>query len=141
MSMENIDDYVKFAKAIVPIHGTTDNATTATVVDASGYNRAAFIIETGAMDALNVFEMEVTQSASSGGTYTLVSDSALTDIESTAGASSLFLIDMAVDSDYPYLKLRGTCGTARGLIAAICCLYNPTGKVRADTPFDEEVKP
>jgi len=139
-SMENIDDYLGFASAVVPIYATTGHATTATAVNGSGYNRAAFILQTGAMDSAAIVEMELTKSATSGGTYTLVSDSTLTDIESTAGASSLFLIDAKVDGDKPYMKLRGTCGTARATVSAICLLYNPNGIIRASTPFDEEVK-
>ena len=125
--MEELIQYGNVATAIVPIYGTTGHALTATAVDARGFDRVCFMIQTGAMEALCVIEMEVTQSTASAGSYTLISSSALTDIASTAGASKVYVIDVPVSGTSPYLKLRGTCGTARGYASAVAFKYRGSG--------------
>jgi hypothetical protein len=136
--MEQLDQYIKTVQAIVPVNATTADATTATAVNATGFDRAQFVIYVGAMDATCVVEMQATQSDASAGTYAAISGSALTDI-SSAGASKLYMIDVPVNGSYPYLKLKGTSGTARCLIAAICNLYKGSGAFPKTAQFQERV--
>ena len=119
--MEEFGRYVKIVNAIVPVAGTTGHATTASAVDARQYDRVAFIIMTGAMQAASIMEMQATESATSSGTYTVVAGSKLTNITS-AGASKIYLVDVPVASAKPYLKLRGTAGTAGPQQVAACAV-------------------
>jgi hypothetical protein len=121
---------VAIREAIRPIHATTGHATTSVAVDATGWSRALWVIQAGAMDALAVLEMEVQESAASAGAYTDVTSAALTDIASTAGKNKPYFIDHAVTNSKPYLKIAGTCGTARATVSAICILYGRNGIVR-----------
>ena len=120
---------IKIVQAIAPIHATTGHAITATEVYATGWSRAIWIINVGAMDALAVGEVEVQSSASSGGTFTDVTSAALTDFASTAGSAGVYLIEHAVEASYPYLKLAATCGTARAVVGGVCLLYQRGGGV------------
>jgi len=128
--MNDLIRRVAIREAIRPIYATTGHATTAVEVNATGYSRALWVVQVGDMDALAVVEMEAQESASSGGTFTDVTSAALTDIASTAGKQKPYFIDHAVSPTKPYLKLAGTCGTARATVAAVCILYGRNGIVR-----------
>ena len=136
--MEQLDRYIKTVQAIVPIHATTGHATTATEVNAIGFDRAQFIIYIGAMDATCVVEMAVHQASSSGGTFSAITSGELTNVTS-AGATKLYMIDVPVSGSSPYLKLVGTCGTARCLIGATCNLYRGSSTYPKTSQFQERV--
>lgn len=121
--MDNLMRIVKVMKAIAPIYGTTNHATTATEVDARGYSRACWIVSTGAMLATAVLEIEVQSATASGGTFADVTSAALTDVTS-AGAGKVYIIDHAVEVTKPYLKIAGTSKTSRVNVSAVCLLYN-----------------
>ena len=127
--MNDLIRRVAVRQAIVPIHATTGHATTATEVNATGYSRALWVVDVGAMDAAAVIEMKVQHATATGGTFSDMTSAALTNVTS-AGASKLCLIDHAVNPSYPFLKLKGTCGTARALIGAVVILYGKNGLVR-----------
>lgn len=127
--MRDLIRRVAVRKAIVPIYATTGHATTATEVNASGYSRALWAINIGAMDAAAVIEMKVQHATATGGTFSDVTSAALTNVTS-AGASKVCLIDHAIDPSYPFLKLKGTCGTARATIGAVVVLYGRNGLLR-----------
>ena len=129
--MSDLIRNVKIVKGIVPIYATTNHATTATEVNALGWSRALWVINIGAMAATAVVTMKVQNSATSSGTLADITSAALTNVTS-AGASKVFLIDHAVSPSYPYLKLKGTCGTARATLGAVCVLYDRNGLVRVD---------
>lgn len=128
---EELLSYSNVAKAIVPIYATTGHAVTATAVNATGFDRALFIIQTGAMNATAVLGMGVTNSATTNGTYTLITSASLTNVTS-AGASGVYVIDVPVNGSYPFLKLRGTSSTARSYVSAIALLYRGSSKQGTD---------
>jgi hypothetical protein len=136
--MEQLDRVIKTVQAIVPIHATTGHATTATEVNATGFDRAQFVIYIGAMDATCVVEMEAQEATATGGTFTDITSGALTDVTS-AGATKLYMIDVPVSYGAPYLKLAGTSGTARCVIAAWCNLYRGSGNYPKTSQFQERV--
>ena len=136
--MEQLDRYIKTVQAIVPIHATTGHATTATEVNATGFDRAQFVIYIGAMDATCVVEMDVQQATATGGTFADVTSGSLTNVTS-AGATKLYMIDVPVSGSAPYLKLAGTSGTARCLIAAWCNLYNGSSLYPKNSQFQQRV--
>lgn len=121
--IEKLSHYVKPQVAIAP-GSKSVGAVTAVVVDASsGYDRAQFVISLGAFGTNAQFDAEVTESPSSGGTYTLISSSGITAV-TAAAANKLIIVDVPVNSAKPYLKLRGTVATAAVDIGAVCNAYN-----------------
>jgi hypothetical protein len=121
--MEEFARYFNIVNAIVPIVGTTGHATTATAVDGRGYGRAAFIVQLGSRPAEAILEMQAAEAATSTGATSVITGSKLTNVTS-AGASKIYCIDVPVNSAKPFLKLRGTSGTAgHQLVSAICVLY------------------
>jgi len=127
--MDKLIRNVKPVVGINPIYATTGHATTATEVNATGYSRAMWVVSIGAMDAAAIVEVEVQESTTTSGTFADVTSAALTDVTS-AGANKVYLIDHAVTPTKPYLKIAGTCGTARATVAAVCVLYEPNGLAR-----------
>ena len=119
---------VQIRSAILPVYATTGHATTATEVNATGFSRACWIIHVGAMDALAKLEMEVQETTVTSGTFSDLSGAALTDIASTAGKNKIYIIDHPISQSKPFLKIAGTCGTARATVAATCLLYNGSSK-------------
>jgi len=124
--MEELFAYVKPVMAVIPVSGS-DAAIAATAVNGVGYNRCAFLFLTGAMGTGAGISCQVTESASSGGTYTVASTTAALTNLTTTSASKLLAIDVRVNSAKPYLKLYGTCGTAACLHGAVAILYQKTG--------------
>jgi hypothetical protein len=121
----------KVARAIAPIValGSGGNPT-AIEVDATGFDRAMFILYHGTQagaDKNGWTELEVQEAGTSGGTYAAVA-ATQTSIGSTA-SNQIAVIDMAVAYNKPYLKLTGTTGT-HGTSAltecAVCVLYRGT---------------
>ena len=116
--------------AVVPV-SKTGAAIAATAVDGTGYGRCAFLFLTGAVATGGGVSCSVTESATSGGTYAQkATTAALTDF-GTTGASKVYILDVPVNSDKPYMKLYGTCGTAAVLHGAVALLYGRNG-VAAD---------
>jgi len=119
--MEELMAYVKAVPAIVPV--SKNNAAIVPVeVDARNFDRACFIISTGAFGASATFACKAQKAATSGGSLSDVTSAALTNL-TTAGASKIYCLEVKVDSDKPYLKLSGTAGTSTVLHSAICLLY------------------
>ena len=116
--------------AVVPV-SKTGAAIAATAVDGTGYGRCAFLFLTGAVATGGGVSCSETESATSGGTYAQkATTAALTDF-GTTGASKVYILDVPVNSDKPYMKLYGTCGTAAVLHGAVALLYGRNG-VAAD---------
>jgi len=130
--MEELFAYVKPAMAIIPI-SKSNAAIAATSVDANGYGRACFLIMVGSMGSGAGMTCAVTESATSGGTYTAHSPAAaIIPIDATSGANKVYAIDVGINVDKPYLKLYGTCGTAAILHGAVALLYRGNHSVDPD---------
>lgn len=135
--MEHLNSYISTVQAI-PAKSHGAGALSVSTVDASGgYDRARFVISLGAFGSGGGIKAEVTQSATSGGTYTLIASSACDQLVSTS-ANKVIIIDVPVSGSKPYLKLRGTAYTAAVLAGGICDLYKgsrampPSTSVLAD---------
>lgn len=123
--MEKLSHYVEPQVSIVP-GSKNAGAVTPVVVDASGgYDRVRHTISLGAFGTSAGFDAEVVESATSGGTYTLISGSGIT-LATAAKANKLIVIDVPVNSAKPYQKLRSTVSTAAVGVCAIADLYNGT---------------
>lgn len=81
-------------------------------VNAGGYDRAAVVLGRGAEAGATKgqFSASVYESASSGGTYTLISGSLGTS--GTGSTNKALILDIAVDGTKPFLKIYGTASTS-----------------------------
>ncbi len=111
--------------AVVPTAGAVGSLT-ATEVNATGWDRACFIIATGAAGVNATLDAKVQESATSGGTF--ADHSPATDIQLTAatGANKVAAIDLRVNPAKPFLKIVGSVGTTTFANSVICVLYKGT---------------
>lgn len=122
---EKLTYYVEPQVSVVP-GSKNAGAVTPVVVDGSGgFDRVRHTISLGAFGTSAGFDAEVVESASSGGTYTLIAGSGIT-LATGAKANKLIVIDVPVNSAKPYQKLRATVSTAAVGVSAIADLYNGT---------------
>ena len=98
-------------------------------VDAQGFDRVCHVIQLGTMASGGGFDAEITESATAGGTYTLIASSGMTAI-TAANAKKVILIDVPVNSAKPFQKIRGTAttaGTVSIAVGATALLYRGSG--------------
>lgn len=111
--------------AVVPGSKST-GAITPTVVDLTGgYDRAAHFIQVGSFGTNASFDAEITECATSGGTYTIIAGSGMTAITASA-ANKVVVIDVPVNTSKPYQKVRATATTAAINVSALAVGYNGT---------------
>lgn len=123
--LESLSHYVEPQVAIVPGSKST-GAITAVAVDGSkGYDRVCHAISLGAFGTGAVFDAEIVESASSGGTYTLIASSGMVAV-TAAAANKVVLIDVPVNGAKPYQKVRSTASTAAIGVSAVALCYNGT---------------
>lgn len=115
--------------AVVPTAGAATTIT-ATVVNGTGFDRACFIIATGAAAAGATLDAKVQESASSGGSYTdhgTATD--ITQLLAASGASKVVAIDLKINPDMPFMKIVGAVGTDTFANGAVCVLYKGSGSL------------
>lgn len=132
--LEQLSYYVEAQASIVPGSKST-GAVTPTAVDGSGgYDRIRHVIALGSFGTGGVFDCEITESATTGGTYTLITGSGITAL-TAASANKLVIVDAPVNNAKPFQKIRGTVSTAAIGICAIAECYNgtrPLGSTQED---------
>ena len=103
-------------------------AVTAVAVDASGgFDRVQHVVSVGAYETSAGFDVEITESATSGGSYTLITGSGATALVGTAATSTfskIIILDVPVNNAKPFQKIRGTATTAAVSVCAIANCYN-----------------
>lgn len=125
---EKLSYYVNPQTGVVPGTKST-GAITAVAVDASGgYDRVLHIIELGAFGTSASFDAEITESASSGGSYTLITSSGMTAVTGSA-ANKVVLIDVPVNNAKPFQKVRATATTQTVGVSAVALCYNGTRRL------------
>ena len=124
--LEHLEEYVKFVAAFRPA-GWTTGAITAIAVDASGgFDRVCYIIPVGDITTVGgSIDTEVTESATSGGAYTLITGSGITAI-TQANENTVIVVDVPVNVAKPFQKLR-TTAVKTVEAAAVAILYNGNG--------------
>lgn len=123
--IEKLSYYVNPQVSVVPGTKST-GAISATVVDASGgYDRVAHIIQLGAFGSGAGFDAEVVESATSGGTYTLVTGSGMAAVTASA-ANKLVILDVPVNNAKPFQKVRSTASTQTVGVSVVAIAYNGT---------------
>jgi hypothetical protein len=113
---------MKVVKAVAPTAGAVA-AMTATEVAASGYERALFILQTGAAATGATIDFKIQAATASGGSFADITNAALTQITAAAGAGKVFAIDVAIPAGKNFLKVVGAVGTDTFANGAVCVLY------------------
>lgn len=120
---------IKVVPACVPSAGAVAGLT-AVAVAATGYSRVMYVLQTGAIAATGTLDLKITESATSGGSYTDITSAALTQV-TNAGASKVFVIDVPVNSAKPFQKISGAVGTDTAANSIVAILYR-----NVSTPID-----
>jgi len=121
--IEKLSDYIKPVKSVASAIPSSA-AVTVVAVDASGgFDRVCHILQLGAFGATGTFDAEVTESATSGGTYTLIASSGISALVST-GAGKTVIIDVPVNNSKPFQKIRATAGVSTVAVGGVALMYN-----------------
>jgi hypothetical protein len=123
--LKNLGRVVEVQQAVVPATKST-GALTPVAVDAQGFDRVRYVVELGAFGTSASFDAEITESATSGGSYTLITGSGMT-AATGAKASKVILIDVPVNSAKPYQKVRATATTQTVGVSAVALCYGGSG--------------
>ena len=123
--LKNIQRLVEAQTSVVPGTKST-GAITPVAVDAQGFDRALHVIELGAFGTSASFDAEITESATSGGAYTLIATSGMV-AATAAKANKVILIDVPVNSAKPFQKIRATATTQTVGMSAVALLYGGSG--------------
>lgn len=120
---------IKTVPACVPTAGAVAGLT-AVAVDGTGFGRCQFVLATGAIAATGTLDLKITQSATSGGSYTDITSAALVQVL-TGGANKIYVIDVPVLAAKPFMKISGTVGTDTAANSIVAILYRGV-----NTPVD-----
>jgi hypothetical protein len=123
--LKNLSRLIEAQMSVVPGSKST-GAVTATAVDGQGFDRVQHVIALGSFGTSAGFDAEITESATSGGSYTLIASSGMTAVTGSA-ANKVILIDVPVNSAKPYQKIRSTANTAAIGMSAVALCYNGSG--------------
>jgi hypothetical protein len=123
--LKNLGRVVESQVAVVPGTKST-GAITAVAVDGNGFDRIRYAVQLGAYGASASFDAEITESATSGGSYTLITGSGMT-AATAAKANTIILIDVPVNGAKPYQKIRATATTQTVGMSAVALCYGGSG--------------
>jgi hypothetical protein len=96
---------------------STSGATTG-AVDLSKFRKVLFVIDTGTLGTSGTLDFQVTGSATSGGTYTAIPNTAITQIVKASGDNKYAIVEVdsgkvgALNLGYLFIKGSLTPGTA-----------------------------
>ena len=113
---------IKIVLACVPSAGAATSMT-AVEVNATGYDRAMYVLATGAQATGATLALKIQDATATGGSFADVTSAALVNLGASSG-SKVYAIDFAVDPARPFQKIVGTVGTDTLANAVICILYN-----------------
>ena len=99
-----------------------------TAIDGSKFDRALFILAVGDISTGGGIDAEIKQSATSGGTYTTIAGSGITELLDTVGDNLTVAIDVPIATAMPWMKITGTAATAAVLAGGSCLLYRGQAK-------------
>jgi hypothetical protein len=130
---EKITYYVEPQVSVVP-GSKNAGAITATAVDGNTFDRVCHVIQLGSFGTSAGFDAEITESASSGGSYTMITSSGMSLVTGSA-ANKVILIDVPVNGAKPFQKIRSTATTAAVGVSVVALCYNGTRSL-GDTQED-----
>lgn len=120
--MEKLSANMKVVPAIIACPGTVGTQT-AVVVDGTGFDRVAFVLQMGTAGAGGTCAGKVQNSDATGGTYADYTSAAFASITKAAGDGKAEMIDVPVVAASPFMKLICTTATADFPLAAVAILY------------------
>ena len=130
---EKLTYYVEPQVSVVP-GSKNAGAIAATAVDGQTFDRVAHVIQLGSFGTSAGFDAEITESATAGGSYTLIASSGMALVTSSA-ANKVVIIDVPVNSAKPFQKIRSTATTAAIGVSVVALAYNGTRSL-GDTQED-----
>lgn len=122
--MKRLNDTILETPAVAP--AVTSGALTGIAIDATGYSRARFVFHFGANDNTAALSANagVWAASSSGDTYALITGAKLAAVSSGVLGSKVMVIDTAVPTATPWLKVSGAVITLNTIgVAASAQLY------------------
>lgn len=125
--MSNLLSRIKIVPAVVPTAGAIA-ACTATEVDGTNYDRAMFVLETGAAGAGATIDFKVQKAPATGmaGAHD-ITGAAFTQLTAAASASKTFAIDLQIDPAHPIMKVVAEVKVGTFANGCSCILYNGSG--------------
>ena len=138
--LEKLSYFVNSQVGIIPVVANT-GAIAAEAVDLSGgFDRCQHVVILGAFGTAAEFDMSITESETSGGTYVVITDSGVTQVTASA-ANKMFIVDVPVNNAKPYQKILSTAFTSTVGVAAVAGGYNGTRRLGTVLPdIEEEIK-
>ena len=124
--MESLTSYVKVIQSVSPLSVASGGATE-TAISCIGFDRADHIINVGTVEhtVCTSVTASIWESATTGGTYTLISGT-LTTINSAGGAVA---ISGPVATAKPWQKAISTANAGWAVFSAVAVLYNGSGQL------------
>ena len=121
--MGSITSYVKFIQGVIPMSAAS-GAKNGRVIDCQGFDRACHVLDVGILPSTGSARASIWESATSGGTYTIISGTLISTIASIGGTAA-YCIDVPVNVAKPYQKSLTTLATPAGF-GGIVVLYSGT---------------
>ena len=116
---------VKLALACIPSAGAATGMT-AVEVAGSGYDRAMYILQTGAQASGGTLALKIQEAAvtGGGGAWADITSGALVTLGASAG-SKVYIVDVPVNPAKTFQQIVGTIGTDTIANSVLCMLYGP----------------
>lgn len=125
--MAKIGSYLKVQQAMSPISAASGGLAEKAYLDCTGFDRHAVVVNVGTFEYSTAsVNASIWESATSGGTYTVISGS-LTTISSTGRGEATY-IDVPVSSSKVYQKLIASGANGYTTVGAISILYDGSSK-------------
>lgn len=119
--MGSITSYVKFAQGVIA-QSAASGATTGRIINCQGFDRACHVFDLGILPSTGSARWSVWESATSGGTYTVISGTLISTIASIGGTAA-YCVDVPVNVAKPYQKSLTTLATPAGF-GSVVVLYS-----------------
>lgn len=132
--MKQLGAIIDTRLAAAPLTSSAALGTACQKIDGTGYNRARFTFVFGLPLAGASFDASIWNAATSGATYTVITNAALTEMTSGA-ASCVAIIDTAIDDDKPWLWVSGSgVQNSNWAVGCIVDLYQGINRKTATGP-------
>lgn len=128
---------IKIKSAAVPTAGAATGITF-TEVDCTGYDRALYVLHTGAAGTGATLAFKVEEAAATGmGTPADITSAASAGLTAAANASKIHTYDIPVNPAKPFQMGVGTIGTQTLANSCLCILYK-AARYPVDTAYATE---
>lgn len=125
--MQRLAENSYFVVALTPASRNAGAATSA-AIDTSGYDGLTVLVHAGTLGASATLDCKVTECDTSGGSYTDVTNAAITQLVKATDDDKVAAIDVRLGdraNRKRYVKIVLTVGTAASVCGATAILYQP----------------